>query len=183
MHSEFSKFSSPQAARGHWPPNQNPADVLDCVWMAILLWMIIQQQRVFPQSADWCFLFVWFLRRIFHLSWPIILFRVSMSYVVISLQSATFCHVHSLVFVSRDKVAEMPNSHRSSNTTKRSCPCRVRCAGCELNDCCGGVQTSNFSVGDSLELSGIQFTPAKRTRHRQDSFVVSRGRCELGKDY
>ena len=23
----FSKFSSPQAARGHWPPNQNPADV------------------------------------------------------------------------------------------------------------------------------------------------------------
>jgi len=30
-----------------------------------------------------------------------------------------------------------------------------------------------FSVGDSLELSGIQFTPPKRTRHRQDSFVVS----------
>jgi len=24
---KFSKFSSPQAARGHWPPNQNPADV------------------------------------------------------------------------------------------------------------------------------------------------------------
>jgi len=23
----FLKFSSPQAARGHWPPNQNPADV------------------------------------------------------------------------------------------------------------------------------------------------------------
>jgi len=23
----FSKFSSPQAASGHWPPNQNPADV------------------------------------------------------------------------------------------------------------------------------------------------------------
>jgi len=30
-----------------------------------------------------------------------------------------------------------------------------------------------FSVGDSLELSGIQFTLPKRTRHRQDSFVVS----------
>ena len=26
---EFSKFSSPLAARGHWPPNQNPADVPD----------------------------------------------------------------------------------------------------------------------------------------------------------
>jgi len=25
---EFSKFSSRQAARGHWPPNQNPADAL-----------------------------------------------------------------------------------------------------------------------------------------------------------
>ena len=24
---KFSTFSSPQAARGHWPPNQNPADV------------------------------------------------------------------------------------------------------------------------------------------------------------
>ena len=24
---KFSKFSSPRAARGHWPPNQNPADV------------------------------------------------------------------------------------------------------------------------------------------------------------
>jgi len=24
---KFSKFSSPQAARGRWPPNQNPADV------------------------------------------------------------------------------------------------------------------------------------------------------------
>ena len=24
---KFSKFSSPQAARGHWPPNKNPADV------------------------------------------------------------------------------------------------------------------------------------------------------------
>jgi len=24
---KFSKSSSPQAARGHWPPNQNPADV------------------------------------------------------------------------------------------------------------------------------------------------------------
>ena len=37
-----------------------------------------------------------------------------------------------------------------------------------------------FSVGDSLELSGIQFTPPKRTRHRQDNFVVSgAGRCEL----
>ena len=30
-----------------------------------------------------------------------------------------------------------------------------------------------FSVCDSLELSGIQFTLPKRTRHRQDSFVVS----------
>ena len=30
-----------------------------------------------------------------------------------------------------------------------------------------------LSVGVSLELSGIQFTPPKRARHRRDSFVVS----------
>ena len=27
---KFSKFSSPAAARGHWPPNQNPADADVC---------------------------------------------------------------------------------------------------------------------------------------------------------
>ena len=38
----------------------------------------------------------------------------------------------------------------------------------------------NFSVGDSLELSGIQFTPLKRTRHRQDRFRrVCRGGVKL----
>ena len=29
---KFSKFSSPRAASGHWPPNQNPADVPCCKW-------------------------------------------------------------------------------------------------------------------------------------------------------
>ena len=38
---------------------------------------------------------------------------------------------------------------------------------------CSIFWLTDFSVGDSLELSGIQFTPPKRTRHRQDSFVVS----------
>jgi len=28
---KFCKFYSPQAARGHWPPNQNPADVTELV--------------------------------------------------------------------------------------------------------------------------------------------------------
>jgi len=44
---------------------------------------------------------------------------------------------------------------------------------CELDDRSERVQT--FSVGDSLELLGIQFTHTltKRTRHRQDSFVAS----------
>ena len=27
---KFSQFFSPQAARGHWPPNQNPADAVGC---------------------------------------------------------------------------------------------------------------------------------------------------------
>jgi len=48
--------------------------------------------------------------------------------------------------------------------------CRVWCAGVNLFDCSERVQTS---VGDSLELSGIPFTPPKRTQQRQDNFVVS----------
>ena len=43
---------------------------------------------------------------------------------------------------------------------------------CELDDC-SDCSDFKFSVGDSLELSGIQFTSPKRTRHRQDSFAVS----------
>jgi len=54
------------------------------------------------------------------------------------------------------------------DTTRRSCLCGVLCAG--VNWRCPGFV---FSVGDSLELSGIQFALPKRTRHRQDSFVVS----------
>ena len=52
---------------------------------------------------------------------------------------------------------------------------------CELDDCSERVETSNFLSGDSVELSGIQFTPPTRTRHGQDSFVVSgvAVRCEL----
>ena len=33
------------------------------------------------------------------------------------------------------------------------------------------VFSLHISVGDSLELPGIQFTPPKRTLHRQDSFL------------
>jgi len=39
------------------------------------------------------------------------------------------------------------------------------------------VFSLHISVGDSLELPGIQFTPPKRTLHRQDSFFVWRGSC------
>jgi len=46
----------------------------------------------------------------------------------------------------------MPNSHLQPDTTRRSCLRRVR--RCELDDCSERVQTSNFFVGDSLELSG-----------------------------
>ena len=53
------------------------------------------------------------------------------------------------------------------DTTRRSCLCRVQC---ELLWTCSDFK---LSVGDSLELSGIQFTPPKRTRQRQDSVVGS----------
>ena len=56
------------------------------------------------------------------------------------------------------------------DTTKRSCLCRVWCTGVNWTI---ALNVFKFSVDDSLELSEIQFTPPKRTRHRQDSFVVS----------
>jgi len=37
----------------------------------------------------------------------------------------------------------------------------------QLDDCSERVQTLNFSVGDSLALSGIQFTPRNRTIETQ----------------
>ena len=60
----------------------------------------------------------------------------------------------------------------TADKTRQSCLCRVLLCRCELDDCPERLQ-STFSVGDSLELSGIQFTPLKRTRPGQDSFVVS----------
>jgi len=58
------------------------------------------------------------------------------------------------------------------DTTKQSCLCRVWRGGVNWII---AVNVLNFqiSVGDSLQLSGIQFTSQKLTRHRQGSFVVS----------
>jgi len=58
------------------------------------------------------------------------------------------------------------------DTTKQSCLCRVWCDG--VNWTIAKLTCSNFkfSIGDSPRVAG-QFTPLKRARHRQDSFVVS----------
>ena len=62
------------------------------------------------------------------------------------------------------------SSHRHTRRDKTvlSGSCR-----CELDDCSGRVQTSDFLSATVLSCrEPIQFTPPKRTRHRQDSFVV-----------
>ena len=67
----------------------------------------------------------------------------------------------------------MPSSHRppaGRDKTVLSASCLTW--RCEFDIIAIGVFRLQFSVGDSLELSGIQLTPPKRTRHRQDSFVV-----------
>jgi len=56
------------------------------------------------------------------------------------------------------------------DTTKQSCLCRVWCDGVNWTIAINVFPDFKFSVGDSLELSGIQFTLPKRTRHRQHSF-------------
>jgi len=59
--------------------------------------------------------------------------------------------------------------HTRHDKTVLSVSCLV--CQCELDDCSERVQNVfKFSVGVSLELSGIQFTPPKRTRHRQEQF-------------
>jgi len=93
-----------------------------------------------------------------------------------TLQSAGICPQLSTPFPRRDVdfpiKALMPNSLRPLDTTRRSCLCRVWCAGVNWTIALN-VFRLQISVGDSIELSGIQFTPPKRTRHRQDSIVVS----------
>jgi len=56
--------------------------------------------------------------------------------------------------------------------TRQSC---LSCLVCwwKLDNYSERVQTSIFFVGDSLELSEIQFPPTKRTQNRPVSFVVS----------
>jgi len=66
--------------------------------------------------------------------------------------------------------------------TKLSCLCRVRFgSACELDS----HDNSRLSPTENLKSEHVnsnivQFTPPRQTRHRQDCFVVSGGRCELG---
>ena len=66
----------------------------------------------------------------------------------------------------------MPNSHRPPDTTNS--PIYVVSGVAvwieQLLLTCSDFQ---FSVGDSLELPGIQFKQSKQTRHGQNSFVGS----------
>jgi len=64
--------------------------------------------------------------------------------------------------------------HQTRDKTVLSVSCLVcRCGRLlRTSSCC------KFSVGDSLELSGIQFTQPRRTRHRRDR-LAWRCDCEL----
>jgi len=66
----------------------------------------------------------------------------------------------------------MPNSHRPPDTTRRSCLYRVWRGDVNWTIPIN-VSDFQFSAGDSLKLSRIQFTPPMQTRRRQDCFVGS----------
>jgi len=57
------------------------------------------------------------------------------------------------------------------DTTKQSCLCRVGRGGVNWTVLLLKRSDFNCSVGDSLELSRIQFTPPRQTRRGQDCFV------------
>ena len=65
------------------------------------------------------------------------------------------------------------NSHRRTRHDKTVLSVSCLAWQCELHNCKLTCSDFGFSVGDSLELSGIQFTPSRQTRHRQDCFVGS----------
>ena len=69
----------------------------------------------------------------------------------------------------------MPNSHRPTDTTRTVLSAQCLARRCELDDCSERVQTSSFLSATILSWSGIEFTSPERTRHRQDSSVVSGG--------
>jgi len=58
-----------------------------------------------------------------------------------------------------------------TDTTKQSCLCRVGRGGVNWTVLLLKRSDFNRSVGDSLELSRIQFTPPRQTRRGQDCFV------------
>ena len=62
----------------------------------------------------------------------------------------------------------LPSSHRHARHDKTVLSASCLAWRCELDNCSERVQISNF-----LPLSGMQFTPPMRTRHRRDSFAVS----------
>ena len=63
---------------------------------------------------------------------------------------------------------EPTHFHTSTpDTTKQSCPCRVRRGGVNWTVAINVIRLQIFCRLDSLELSGIQFTPPKRTRNRR----------------
>jgi len=86
---KFSKFSSPQAARGHWPPNQNPADPPG--WSVTLQ---SRSQELWHRCADLEFS---------HFQWPLI----TELYCDLSRQSRSFLSRHAISIV---RVVSIPVS-------------------------------------------------------------------------
>ena len=61
----------------------------------------------------------------------------------------------------------------TSDTTKQFCVCRVWRGGVNWTIAINVFRLKKITVGDSLELPRIQFTPPKRMQHIQDIFVMS----------
>ena len=82
-------------------------------------------------------------------------------------------------FAYRDQTF-MRQSQRLPDTTRQSCLCRVWTRRCKLDDCSKRVRTSDFPSATASSRRGSNSHPPKRTRHRQDSFVVSGVAVRIG---
>jgi len=66
------------------------------------------------------------------------------------------------------------------DTTKLSCLCRVRFGGVNWIPDDSGLSPTENLKSEHVSSIIVQFTALRQTRHRQDCFIVSGGRCELG---
>ena len=87
---------------------------------------------------------------------------------------------NSVRFGSHIETKPLCAIHSACPTRQDGPVCVVRTRRCKLDDCSKRVRTSDFPSATASSRRGSNSHPPKRTRHRQDSFVVSGVAVRIG---